>query len=227
MNSKSAKSLYNKISDRYARNKSLGVSHYTELPVIMSLVGDIKGKKVLDAGCGPGRHAKKLIAKGGCVTGIDISEEMVRIAREYCGNKAEFYQADFARAKFQPASFDLIIASLSLMYSKDINQVFDNFGRWLNPSGRLIFSIYHPVRYFQKIADFDFSKSRKVWLHLQGCDVTVFNYYHPLEKYFDAAHRHGFTVIKFIEPVLSKRHKGWPDDNYRIPRLIVIEAKKQ
>lgn len=227
MKSKSVKTLYNRIGAKYQQNKSLGVSHYTELPAIISLAGEVKSKRVLDAGCGPGRHAKELIAKGARVIGIDISEEMIRLAKEHCPVGADFYQADFERAEFKPASFDLIIASLSLMYSRDLNPVFDNFGRWLNRRGRLIFSIYHPLRFFQKVVDFDFSKSQKVWVHLEGCDVTVFNYYHPLEKYFDAARRHGFTVAKFIEPILSRRYKGWPADNYRLPRSIVIEARKQ
>jgi SAM-dependent methyltransferase len=227
MKSKTVEALYDDIGAKYQRNKSLGVSHYTELPAIISVAGDLKGKRVLDAGCGPGRHSKKLIAGGARLVGIDISAEMVKLARAHCGGAGEFYRADFERAEFKPASFDLIVASLSLMYSRDLDPVFRNFSRWLDRRGRLIFSIYHPVRFFQKVSGFDFSKSRKVWVHLEGCDVTVFNYYHPLEKYFDTAARHGFAIGKFLEPILSRRHKGWPEDNYRIPRSIVIEAKKQ
>lgn len=227
MKPKSVKSLYNEISHKYHENRALAISDYTELPAVMSLVGDVKGKRVLDAGCGPGRHAKKLIARGACLTGIDVSPEMVNIAREYCGNRGEFFAANFEQASFKRASFDLIIASLSLMYSRDINLVIRNFSRWLKPHGRLIFSIYHPVRFFQKVADFNFSKRRKVWIHLHGCDVTVFNYYHPLESYFHALHENGLDVQRLIEPVLSRRYQGWPEDNYRVPRSIVIEAKKR
>ena len=227
MKPESVKTLYNKISRKYEQNRALAISDYTELPTVISLAGHVKGKRVLDAGCGPGRHAKKLIAKGAIVTGIDASPEMVNIAREYCGGEGEFFTANFEQARFKRASFDLIIASLSLMYSKEVNLVIRNFSRWLKPDGRLIFSIYHPVRFFQKIADFDFSKRRKVWIHLQGCDVTVFNYYHPLESYFNNLYENGFAVQRLVEPVLSRRYKGWPEDNYRIPRSMVIEAKKR
>lgn len=227
MKSKSVKTLYNKISDKYHENRPLAISDYTELPAVMSLVGVIKGKRVLDAGCGPGSHSKRLIEMGAHVTGIDISEEMVRIARKLCGDRADISQADFETAEFRPASFDLIIASLSLMYSRDITAVIKKFSGWLKPEGRVIFSIYHPIRFFQKVENFDFSKKRKLWIHLEGCDVTVFNYYHPLEKYFDALRENRLEVSKFIEPVLSRRYKGWPEDNYRIPRSIVIEAKKR
>lgn len=227
MKAKSVKTLYNEISRKYHQNRRLAISDYTELPAVLSLVGDIKGQKVLDAGCGPGRHSRKLIAKGAHVTGIDVSREMVSIAREYCEGRGEFLTANFEQARFKRASFDVVIASLSLMYSRDINPVIRNFSRWLKPHGRLIFSIYHPVRFFQKISGFDFSKRKKVWIHLQGCDVTVFNYYHPLESYFNSLHENGFDVQRLIEPVLSRKYKGWPEDNYRIPRSIVIEAKKR
>jgi SAM-dependent methyltransferase len=227
MRQKSAKTLYDKISAKYLINRRLAVSDYTEVPAVLSLAGDVRGKRVLDAGCGPGRHAGKLLAKGADVTGIDISEEMVNIAREHCLQQGRFFQADFERTEFEAGAFDLIIASLSLMYARDIRPVIKKFGDWLTPDGRLVFSLYHPVRFFQKIADFNFSKSRKVWIHLEGCDVTVFNYYHPMEKYFDALQESGFEVKKLVEPVLSRRYKGWPEDNYRVPRSLIIEARKR
>jgi SAM-dependent methyltransferase len=227
MKPKSVKSLYDEISRTYHQNRALAIGDYTELPAVISLAGDVKGQRVLDAGCGPGRHSKRLLAKGAYVTGIDVSSEMINIAREYCGGKGQFLTADFEQARFKGASFDLIIASLSLMYSKELNPVIKNFSKWLKPHGRLIFSIYHPVRFFQKISRFDFSKKRKVWIHLEGCEVTVFNYYHPLESYFKSLHANGLDVQRLIEPVLKRKYRGWPEDNYRIPRSIVIEAKKR
>lgn len=227
MKSKPAKALYNRISTKYHANRPLAVSDYTELPTVVALAGDVRDKRVLDAGCGPGRHAKKLIAKGARLTCLDISSEMIDIARKHCSNKGEFIVEDLSQVKFARGSFHLIIASLSLMYLKEIKPVIKNFGSWLKPQGRLIFSIYHPVRFLHKIPDFDFSKPRKVWIHLDGCDVTVFNYYHPMETYFDALTTSGFEIRKFVEPVLHKRYKGWPEDNYRIPRSIVIEAQKR
>ena len=227
MRQKSVKTLYDKIGGTYHDNRSLAISDYTELPAVLALAGDVRGRRVLDAGCGPGRHARKLLAKGAHVVGIDISAEMVNIARAHCGGRGHFFRADFAQVEFAAASFDLVIASLTLMYARDIEPVMRNFSAWLKRDGRLIFSLYHPVRFFQKIADFNFAKSRKVWLHLQGCDVTVFNYYHPLPKYFDALRQHGFEVVKLVEPVLSRRHKGWPEDNYRVPRSLIIKARKR
>jgi SAM-dependent methyltransferase len=227
MKTTSVKTLYDEISHKYHENRARAVSDYTELPAVLRLAGEVRGLNVLDAGCGPGRHSKRLLDKGASVTGIDISPEMIQIAREHCAGRGEFFTANFERAKLKRGSFDLIVASLCLMYSKEPGPVMRNFGRWLKRGGRLVFSVYHPVRFLHKIPDFDFSKRRKVWIHLQGCDVTVFNYYHPTASYFDALHENGFGVQRLIEPVLGRRHKGWPEDNYRIPRSIVIEAEKK
>lgn len=226
MKKDSARTLYNRIGDKYAENKSLGVSDLTELPSVMRLAGDVRGLRALDAGCGPGRHSEQLIRRGARVTGIDVSDEMVALARRRCGGRGEFRRADFTRARFAAESFDLIVASLCLMYARDPRPAFRNFARWLAPEGRLIFSLYHPVRFFLKTPGFDFSKSRKVWIHLAGCDVTVWNYYHPLEKYFEAMRAAGLAPARVVEPVLSRRHKGWSEDNYLVPRSLVVEARK-
>jgi len=227
MKPKSDKQLYDEIGRKYNANKRLAISDYTELPAMLALAGGVRRKRVLDVGCGPGRHACALLERGARVTGIDISEEMLQAARARCGGRGQFFRADFTRVKFPRASFDLINASLCLMYASALNPVFKNFRTWLRPGGRLIFSIYHPVRFFVKIPDFDFSRRQKVWIHLQGCDVTVWNYYHPLPDYFAALLDNGFELQSFVEPVLNKRRKGWPPDSYRIPRSIIFAAHKR
>lgn len=227
MKPKSVERLYDEIGRRYSENKSAAISDYTELPAMLALAGPVRGKDVLDVGCGPGRHARALLDHGARVTGVDISEEMVCAARARCRGRGRFLRADYERVKFPRASFDLINASLCLMYSPDLRPAFRNFRAWLKGGGRLIFSVYHPVRFFQKVSDFDFSRRQKVWIHLAGCDVTVWNYYHPLADYFDALLSNGFELRSFVEPVLSRRRKGWPPDSYRVPRSIVFGARKK
>ena len=226
MKDPTAAKLYDRIGRKYGGNKSVAISDYTELPAVLALAGRVAGKDVLDVGCGPGRHARALLDRGARLTGIDASEEMVAAARENCAGRGRFFRADFTRVKFPQKSFDLVNASLCLMYVRDLRPAFENFRAWLRPRGRLIFSIYHPVRFFQKIPDLDFSRRRKVWIHLAGCDVTVWNYYHPLEKYFEAMRAARLSPSRLVEPVLNRRHKGWSEDNYRVPRTLIIEAHK-
>src|ERR1044072_7413418 len=105
MKSKSVKALYERIGDKYYENKSRAIGDYTELLAVMSLAGEGRGRRVLGAGCGPGRHSKRLLDEGATVTGRDISPEVVQIASKYCDEKADIFQADFEQVKFKPASF--------------------------------------------------------------------------------------------------------------------------
>jgi SAM-dependent methyltransferase len=225
--SPTAAKLYDRIGRKYGGNKSVAISDYTELPAMLALAGRVERKDVLDVGCGPGRHARALLDRGARVVGIDVSEEMVAAARENCEGRGRFFRADFTRVEFPRKSFDLVNASLCLMYVSDLRPAFKNFSALLRPGSRLIFSIYHPVRFFQKVPDFDFSRRRKVWIHLAGCDVRVWNYYHPLPHYFAALLGSGFELLNFVEPVLDRRRRGWPADSYRIPRSIIFEARKK
>lgn len=227
MKSKTVKELYNKIADKYAANRAKARNDYTELPTVISLAGNVKGKHILDIGCGLGKHSERLIKKGAVVTGIDISEKMIEYAQKRCGNKGKFFVANFETVKFKPSPFDLIIASYSIIYSKNIKPLFKKFNKWLKPKGRVIFSLYHPIQYYKKVEDFDFSKTRKYWFRLDSYGVEIFNYYHPLEKYFDAIRENGFGLIKFVEPQLSRKYKGWDEDHYRLPPCIVIEIQKK
>lgn len=64
MESGNVKKLYNNIAENYDKNRHKARNDYTELPTVISLAGDVKNKRILDAGCGLGKHAQILIKKG-------------------------------------------------------------------------------------------------------------------------------------------------------------------
>jgi len=53
-----------------------------EMPSTLKLLGNVKGKKILDFGCGTGIYAKLLTKKGAKVKGFDLSSEMIKIAKK-------------------------------------------------------------------------------------------------------------------------------------------------
>ncbi|HET7436801.1 MAG TPA: class I SAM-dependent methyltransferase [Thermoanaerobaculia bacterium] len=73
----------------------------------------VSGKRVLDAGCGTGYGAARLIASGArSVVGVDIDGWSVRYARRHYGSPlATFARADIEHLAFEPASFDVITSS--------------------------------------------------------------------------------------------------------------------
>ena len=119
------------------------------------------GQRVLDVGCGPGRHAHELARRGIAVHGIDISARFVDLARDGAPTGATFERLD-ARALDFDAEFDAAIClcqgAFGLMTAGGEDAVvLDGIARALRPGGRLAlsaFNAYFAVRYHTD-AEFD------------------------------------------------------------------------
>jgi ubiquinone/menaquinone biosynthesis C-methylase UbiE len=220
------KKLYNAIAKKYNENRPLASNDITEFPKVIEIAGNVKGKHILDLGCGIGKHAKVYIEKGAQVTGIDASEEMIKITKNACGNKGNFFVENFEKVEFDKESFDLISASFSIHYSNRLDYLFKHFYLWLKPGGRVIFSIYHPMQYFLKIDGFDFSKSKKYWFYLNSFDVEIYNYYHPIGKYCESFLSNGFQLKSINETTVPKELKGWSKEKKIIPNAMIFEIVK-
>jgi SAM-dependent methyltransferase len=106
---------------------------------------DIKeGDHVLDVGCGIGLQAQsmaKLVGAGGKVTGTDLSDVMVEIAKQRTtssGLPLEFFTANAVAQPFTDHSFDCIRTERVLMYIQDVPAVLREFKRLLKPGGRVV-----------------------------------------------------------------------------------------
>lgn len=118
-----------------------------EQPRMDAAVGDVRGKEVLDLGCGTGRHALRLAAAGAVVSAVDFSEGMLGEARRKAGARGlpiKFVQHDLARRlPFQDGAFELTVCGLVLDHVRDVGALFAEMGRVTR--GRIIVSIMHPA----------------------------------------------------------------------------------
>lgn len=133
-----------------------------EIDFIENEIKKDKSKKILDIGCGTGRHSIELAKRGYNVTGIDLSECMLEMAKQkakVAKVKVEFIKADARYLKFEK-EFDLALilceGGFSLMETDEMNyMILQSASRSLKDNGKLIlttlnglFPLYHSVKDF-------------------------------------------------------------------------------
>lgn len=103
-----------------------------------------KPKNILEFGCGTGSYTKILLDRGYKVTGIDISGEMLEIAREKCSTK--FLEGDIRTIKIDD-KFDCCLAMFAVMgyitKNRDIIKALINIRKHLKTNGILIFDVWN------------------------------------------------------------------------------------
>jgi SAM-dependent methyltransferase len=115
-----------------------------EVDFIVERLGVTPGERLLDVGCGPGRHAHALATRGIEVVGVDISQRFVDLASEHAPPGATFVRGD-ARALAYDAEFDAVISLCQGgfgLVGDDDGAVLAGMSRALKPGGRVAFSAF-------------------------------------------------------------------------------------
>ena len=104
------------------------------------LIRLIHGKRIVDLGCGNGRLSLLLAQSGNQVTGIDTSEEQIRLARQNSGEAQNpiFLHVPMEETTLTKASFDLVIVSQSLHHAAKPKEALAESFRLLIPGGRIL-----------------------------------------------------------------------------------------
>jgi ubiquinone/menaquinone biosynthesis C-methylase UbiE len=117
-------------------------------PAFFRLVGNVKGKKILDLACGEGFTARILARKGARVVGVDLSERLIEFARRLENEEKlgiDYHVSDAADLKeFSSDHFEVVTCSMALMDIEKYQDAIHETARVLKTNGRFIFSIIHP-----------------------------------------------------------------------------------
>ncbi|HOW29802.1 MAG TPA: class I SAM-dependent methyltransferase [archaeon] len=136
------KKMYNNFGEEYQKKRYY--NEYVEIPNMLKAVKNIKGKNLLDIGCGAGIHIKAYSKKGAKCSGIDISETMIEMAKKN-NPKVEFKVGTVTKLPYKSNSFDVVTCSLILDYIADLNLAYKEINRILKKGGILYYSYNSPV----------------------------------------------------------------------------------
>ena len=210
---------YDSFAEAYsALNETSLLNAYYERPAMLSLAGDVAGRRILDAGCGSGPLAAALRDRGALVTGIDASAGMLALARKRLGDDADLRVVDLRNPlPFPDGAFDDVVSSLALHYLEDWGPTLAELRRVLSPGGRLIVSVPHPfVDYAIQDPRPDYHATTTCtddWSPLVGQPAPMSFWRRPLHAMTDAFTRAGFRLAVISEPQPDPAGRElYPDD---------------
>jgi len=223
-------------------------------PVMLRLLGGLKGARVLDLGCGEGYFSRVMARREASVVGVDISPVMISLAQEeeqrhplgitYC-------QGDITDlAVFAKETFDAAVAYLSLSDCIDHQLALREAARVLKKKGRLVYCLPHPC-FFTPGASWEprdrlrvsgsdhdklhwkvdryFHRERVDWVVYPNLPASTPHFHRPLQDYLDATWEAGLQVTAIVEPVPSPQllaeSQTW-EKYLRIGFYLVVQAEK-
>jgi ubiquinone/menaquinone biosynthesis C-methylase UbiE len=215
-------------------------------PALLGLLPPVKGKRVLDAGCGEGYLSRMLAQAGASVVAVDYSEKMLEIARARTPGAAaiEYRHGNFEKLSFLCArSFDIVVSNVVLQDLAGYEAAIGEAYRVLRPGGFFILAILHPC-FSTPVRGWviDDAGEKLHWKVDRYFDETVFElqwpagtaepilqYHRTLASYFCALRQTGFTVDALAEARPSQdmlaRHPEYRDD-LRMCHFLIFTAVK-
>lgn len=129
------------------RSQEINANNLIEIPIMKSILLDVKGKTILDLGCGSGDMDMFFVNNGAKkVVATDISQNMIDKAKQkYNTDKIDFTLLSMEQIGCLQEKFDIVYSSLAFHYVKDFNKLIGDIYSLLKPNGVLVFSQESPL----------------------------------------------------------------------------------
>lgn len=205
------KEAYKNWSEQYDTN--INKTRDLEAISLRDMLSEIRFEKCLEIGCGTGKNTEWLVTKGKNIVAVDISDEMLSIAKQKVTDKSvSFIKADVTENwGFKSETFDLVVCSLVLEHIEDIQKIIKHIAEQLCVSGVLYIGELHPFKqYTGSKAKFEMEAGEQI--------VTVFT--HHITDFTEAATANGLKIEEI---------KEYFDENDRtnLPRILTLKFRKQ
>ena len=196
--------------DRRYENPTIRYRRSIEFNVISRNIK--KGNKVLDIGCGSGRHTFFLLEKGYSVTGVDISQKMLAVLKQKAGGKKyslSLFTADCNSLPFETESFDVVVSVYGpLTHLRNPDSCVREMTRVLKKGGKIIVGVENKwalLPLIRRILKFEWNKitmllceggKPTVFKKENGQEVSIWLQYYSLKQLVKLFRDAGFIKIK-------------------------------
>lgn len=230
---------YDEYAAEYAEMVKLreqaGIEQEPIMPTLLHEIGDISGLNVLDAGCGQGYLSRIFAERGARVTGVDISPNLIQMAREQDSERNITYQvADLCQPLPQyTQTFDMAASHFVFDDVYDYKGFLATVYSVIKPGGRFVLSMNNPYSLVVRGHVHDYFDTGKAVSYRGMAEegVKVHFYYHTLQEYLDACFAAGFQLQRLLDiPTPVEKYRFHSDalikPGYHFPFYIVLHLRK-
>lgn len=187
------------------------------IPETLKILDDIKGKSILDLGCGEGGYSRLFTSKGAKVVGVDYSENLIKEAiKQNQTNEIEYYVRDACFLEgIEDNKFDIVVSAMCLMAVENIDSALKEAYRVLKPGGEFVISILHPCFGFKDY--FDERPYQEILSEYFGKPITF--WHKTLSNTINCMLNSGFNLKQLYEPQFDS-------DNSQIPKILMLKLQK-
>lgn len=250
---KATSTSWGHVANWYHEHVTESVDTYHEQvvkPNLLRVVGDVRGKRVLDLACGEGFFSRALREAGAEVTGVDIAPELIRIAKEKGPSDILYLSAPAERIPLPDRSFDAAVCVLALQNIKDLSGAMAQMAHLLERGGSFVFVLNHPAFRIPKLSHWGFDPETKVqfrridrYLSESSTEIQMHpgsapgivtvSHHRPLQMYMKELVKHGFVLTGLEEWISHRESEDGPrkeaEDRARkeFPLFLMLKARRE
>jgi SAM-dependent methyltransferase len=206
---------------------------------MIRLCGDLRGKRVLDVGCGEGRYCRMLQEQGATTVGLDPTEPLLARAKERDPG-GTYVKGSGEQLPFEDDFFDVVAFYLTLIDIPDYRKAIQEAARVLKPGGQMVIGNLAPHATTSPTGWVRDAQGNKLYFPIDNyCEewgtevawagIKVINYHRPLSDYMSAFLGGGLMLREYLEPVPTKEFvEKNPDFEYerRVPYVVAMLWEK-